>query len=275
MSRVALQAAVTMGQLQNKMDVIGNNMANVNTTGYKTRQSEFSSLLFQQLNNLTDPANAEGRLTPDGIRIGNGARLSNTTIDLKQGALKETGRLLDAALLKDNHLFQVSVTENGETETQFTRAGNFYLNPLENDQVMLTNENGHPMMGDAGPIVLADDFDGISITSSGAIEVTRNGNTEVEDQLSLVEAVRPQLLEAVGTNNFRLSEQTEANFNVDEIIPFVNPADVEIKTGALENSNVDMAKQMTDLVSSQRVYQLNARSISMSDQMQGLINQLR
>ncbi|MDC3416714.1 flagellar hook-basal body protein [Aquibacillus salsiterrae] len=275
MSRIAMQAAVTMGQLQNKLDVIGNNMANVDTTGFKTRNAEFSSLLVQQINNLSAPENAQGRLTPDGIRVGAGARMSNTTLDLKAGALKETGRALDLALLKGNHFFQIAVTENGETETRYTRAGNFYLNPLGNDQVAIATADGFPLLGADGPVVLADNMEAISITSTGAIEVTRNGQTAVEGQLQVVEAVRPRLLEATGNNNFRLSEQSLQAFDPGEIIPVADEAEVQIKSGSLENSNVDVAKQMTDLVTTQRVYQLNARSISMNDQMMGLINQLR
>ncbi|MYL59297.1 flagellar hook-basal body protein, partial [Virgibacillus halodenitrificans] len=72
MSRTMIQAAVTMNQLQSKLDLIGNNMANSETTGYKNRNADFSSLLFQQIDNLKDGANAVGRLTPDGVRIGSG-----------------------------------------------------------------------------------------------------------------------------------------------------------------------------------------------------------
>src|SRR5690554_1476060 len=130
MSRAMIQAAVTMNQLQNKLDVIGNNLANSQTTGYKSREADFSSLLTQQINNVTDQQNAEGRLTPDGIRIGSGAGLGSTNINLEMGAVRETGRELDVALLQPNHFFQIEVTENGETETRFTRDGAFFLQPV-------------------------------------------------------------------------------------------------------------------------------------------------
>src|SRR5690625_3361915 len=126
-----IQAAVTMNQLQNKLDVISNNLANSKTTGYKSRQANFASLLFQQMDNMTDPANAEGRLTPDGIRIGAGAKLGSVSSNLSTGAISETDRVLDTALLADNHLFQIQVTENGATETQYTRDGAFYLRSEE------------------------------------------------------------------------------------------------------------------------------------------------
>lgn len=271
-----LQAAVTMGQLQNKLDVIGNNMANVNTTGYKNRQTDFSSLLFQQMDNPSDPANEQGRMTPDGIRIGSGAKLSHTNIDLSAGAFQETGRALDVALLNENQLFQVNVTENGVTETRFTRDGSFYLNPINNGQsVMITNHNGEPVIGTNGPIVLAGGFEAISVNGEGMIQVTRNGEQQVEVQLEIVEAIRPRVLESAGTNNFRLPNLDELNYEPGEIIQAVGQDDVQLKSKALESSNVDIAKQMTDMLMTQRSYQFNAKTISTSDQMMGLVNQLR
>ncbi|MRH43946.1 flagellar hook-basal body complex protein [Aquibacillus halophilus] len=275
MSRMAIQAAVTMGQLQNKMDIIGHNMANVNTNGYKSRQADFSSLLFQQIDNLSNPEVENVRLTPDGIRVGNGAKLGHTNINLSQGTIADTGRSLDVALLADNHLFQVNVTENGITETQFTRSGTFYLNPLDDGTVMLTNKQGHPVVGENGPIIFADDFDSISFSNNGTIQVTRNGNTEVEGQLAIVEAIRPRLLEAAGDNNLRFGNVEGVQFNQGEIIQDVAANQVQLKSQALESSNVDIAKQMTELTLTQRAYQFNARSISMNDQMMGLVNQLR
>ncbi|MFD2044453.1 flagellar hook-basal body protein [Ornithinibacillus salinisoli] len=272
MSRMMIQAAVTMNQLQNKLDLIGHNLANSETTGYKNRNADFSSLLFQQINNMNNPANAEGRLTPDGVRVGSGAKLGSVNIDLSLGAIKETGRALDVALQESNHLFQIQVTENGVTETQYSRDGSFYLSPMENNQVMLTTKDGHPVLGANGPIVFADGFDDITIGDNGLINVSRGGQSELVGELSTVEAVRPRLLEAAGDNNFRLPNLDELGYAFDEIIQNVNPS---MKSGALENSNVDISKQMTDMILTQRSYQFNARTISTSDQMMGLINQLR
>src|SRR5690625_1338388 len=119
MSRTMIQAAVTMNQLQNKLDMIGHNLANSQTTGYKSRQTEFSSLLFQQMNNLTDEANLVGRVTPDGLRVGSGAKLGTINSDLSIGSLTETGRALDVALLEGDMFFQIEVAGDGTTETQY------------------------------------------------------------------------------------------------------------------------------------------------------------
>lgn len=268
-----IQAAVTMNQLQQKIDVIGNNLANSQTTGYKARQAEFASLLFQQINNLNDPANAEGRLTPDGVRVGSGAKLGSINIDLSVGSLQDTGRALDIALLQPNQLFQVSVTENDVTETRYTRDGAFYLSPITNNQVMLTTKDGDPVLGTTGQIIFDNGFDDIQVADNGLITVKRGMNTEVVGQLEVVEAVRPRLLEATGNNNFRLPTDLAAlGYNQAEIIQEV-PA--SLKSGTLETSNVNMGKELTDLITAQRSYQFNARTISMGDQMMGLVSQLR
>lgn len=267
-----IQAAVTMNQLQQKLDLIGNNLANSQTTGYKARNADFSSLLFQQINNMTDPANAQGRLTPDGVRVGSGAKLGSINVDLSLGTLKETGRALDVALMQPNHLFQISVTENNVTETRYTRDGSFYLSPLANNQVMLTTKDGDPVLGANGPITFADGFNDIQVTDDGQVTVRRGTNTEVVGQLTVVEAVRPRLLEATGNNNFRLPNLAELGFNQAEVIQGVQAS---VKSGTLESSNVNMSKELTDLITTQRAYQFNARTISMGDQMSGLINQLR
>lgn len=276
MSRMMIQAAVTMNQLQNKLDMIGNNLANSQTTGYKSRQTEFSSLLFQQMNNLTDEANLVGRETPDGLRVGSGAKLGTINSDLSIGSLTETGRTLDVALLVENMFFQIEVADDGVTQTQYTRDGSFYLNPMPNSQnVMLTTKDGDPVIGENGPIVMADGFDSIDIQSNGQVLVQRGNQTEIAGNLAIVEAVRPRLLEAVGQNAFRLPNLEQLGYNVNEIIQDVNPAGNLIKSHSLENSNVDIAQQMTEMMMTQRAYQFNARTISMSDQMSGLINTMR
>lgn len=276
MSRTMIQAAVTMQQLQHKLDMIGHNIANSQTIGYKSRQADFSSLLFQQINNLSDPANGEGRMTPDGIRVGSGAKLGAINIDLTLGSLRETDRPLDVALLNDNYLFQVEVTDGDVTETRYTRDGAFYLNPVNNNTAsMLTTKEGDPVLGDNDPIIISEGFDSIHIASNGQIIVGRGNQTEIAGTIQIVEAIRPRVLEATGQNFFRLPNLEELDYAMDEIIQTRAEEMNMLRSGALEQSNVDIAQQMTDMIMTQRSYQFNARTISMGDQMQGLINQLR
>lgn len=276
MSRMMIQAATTMNQLQNKLDLIGHNLANSQTTGYKSRHAEFTSLLHQQINNLNDPANMAGRLTPDGIRVGSGSKLGPTQVNLSVGSMIQTNRKLDTALLGENHLFQIQVEQDGVNQTQYTRDGAFYLSPVNNgESVMLTTKDGHPVMGVNGPIVMREGFEDIDILSDGQITVKRNNETEFVGQISVVEAVRPQLLEAVGNNNFIVPDLAALGYNVNDVIQAVNLYEDTLKSATLEASNVDLAQQMTDMLMTQRSYQFNARTISMGDQMLGLVNQLR
>lgn len=276
MSRSMIQAAVTMGQLQQKLDTIGHNLANSQTTGYKSRQAEFSSLLFQQIENLNHPANGTGRLTPDGIRIGSGARLGAINSNMNAGNIVTTDRMLDTALLRENYFYQIQVTENNVTEIRYTRDGAFYLSPVnDNGDLMLVTKDGHPVLGANGPIVIEPGFDSIQIQDNGQIIVSRNGQTETAGSLSVVEITRPRILEAAGNNMFRLPDLAALGYAFGEIVQAPANIDGMLKSGALEQSNVDIAEQMSELILTQRSYQFNARTISTSDQMMGLINQLR
>lgn len=277
MSRAMIQAAVSMNQLQHKLDVVSGNMANSQTTGYKTRDAQFASLLFQQINNNTAPENAQGRLTPDGIRVGNGAKLGSVNINLAPGTITETDRGLDTALLEENHLFQIQVEENGVQETQYTRDGAFYLSPTNNDQsLMLTTKDGNPVLGENGEaITFSSDVDDVVIQDDGQIVTTIGNQTESAGTLGIVDAVHPRMLEATGDNEFRLPDLDELGYNAGDIIQQVPYANDVLQSSALEQSNVDISKQMTDLINAQRSYQFNARTISTGDDMQGLINQLR
>jgi len=271
-----INAAVTMNQLQQKLDTIGNNMANANTAGYKSRQTDFSSLLFQQVNNMSDPANAAGRLTQEGIRVGSGARLGAVDMNHAAGSIKSTDRPLDVALRNPNQFFQMTVNENGVDSTLYTRDGSFYLSPQEGgDGLMLTTADGNTVMGVDGPLAVADGFESIEINSRGELIATRNGQTTVEGQLAVVQVVRPKMLEAAGSNSFRLPDLAGLGFAAADIIQQVGGGQDILETGALEQSNVDISKEMSELILTQRSYQFNARTISMGDQMMGLVNQLR
>ncbi|MDY0394206.1 flagellar hook-basal body protein [Virgibacillus halophilus] len=273
-SRSMIQAAVSMNQLQQKMDLIGNNLANSQTTGYKNRQTEFSSLLFQQINNMSGRENAEGRLTPEGIRVGSGARLGSVNTDFSTGSIQQTDRVLDTALLDDNHFFQIQVAGNGRNETQYTRDGSFYLQPsATGDTVTLTTGDGYPVVGENGPITIQNGFNAIDISSNGDIVVERNGQSQLAGKLAVTEAIRPRSLEAVGDNRFRIPDVSAAAAN--EIMNEV-PANQDIlQPKALETSNVDVSQEMSELLMAQRSYQFNSRTISMADQMSSLVNQLR
>lgn len=273
--RMMGQASAAMKALQHRLDTIGHNLANSNTHGYKARKVEFQSLLKQNINNLSDPNNARGRITPNGIRVGTGAKVGTTNSNLALGAMQVTGRNLDTMLLHENHFYQIRVQQDGVDEIRYTRNGAFYVTPLGNGQVELVTSDGYPVYGVNGPIRFNDHFDAIRINERGEVIVAYGTTDVVAGRLAIVEIVRPRLLEAVGDNAFRLPDLAALGYNLDEIVRMA-PGDVPlVKNQALETSNVSIQEEMTDMIITQRAYQLNARAITTADQMQGLINQLR
>lgn len=274
--RIMGQAHAAMNALQKKLDTIGHNLANSNTHGYKSRHVEFQSLLKQQINNLNDPNNAVGRRTPDGIRVGTGSKVGSTNSDLSIGSMQVTDRSLDTMLLHENHFYQIHVQRDGIDEVRYTRSGAFYVTPLADGQtVQLVTSEGYPVYGENGPIQFNANFDALLIDERGQVIATY-GNAEINvGTLAIVEITRPRLLQAVGENAFRLPNLDPLGYQFDEIVraPIGNEPLVQNKV--LEMSNVSIQDEMTEMIIAQRAYQLNARSITTADQMQGLVNQLR
>lgn len=270
------QAATTMNQLQKKLDVISHNLANLNTQGYKTRKTEFQSLLTQHLINLSDASNAVGRVTPDGIRVGTGAKVGSIQNHLAIGSMQRTDRALDTMLLHENHFYQIRVVENGIDEIRYTRDGAFYLSPINNgEQVELVTSEGHRVVGENGPIRFRGDFDDIKIDERGNVIINIGEQEYVVGTLDIVEITRPRLLEAAGSNGFRLPNLAELGYNFADIVQAPQTTDPLVQNGVIEMSNVQLQDEMTEMIIAQRAYQLNARAITTADQMQGLINQLR
>lgn len=279
--RSVITATNTMSQLQKQLDTIGHNLANIDTTGYKKRQVNFSELLSQQFTNQPDTTQEPGRLSPNGIRVGVGARLGNTNMMMTQGAIKTTGRELDIAFTKENQFLQVLVDEDGVQVPRFTRDGALYLTPVNDgtNRVALVSSNGDAVLDqDGDPILFVDGFKEIQITANGELSVIPVAGAPQLFNLSVVEITKPQLLQAAGQNQFALPDLAELGIGADEVFVALQGdlrGQVSMQQGALEQSNVDMATEMSDLLLTQRSYQFNAKSISISDQMMGLVNGIR
>lgn len=279
--RTMITATNTMSQLQKQLDTIGHNLANIDTTGYKKRQVNFSELLSQQFNNQPVTEQEEGRVTPNGIRVGVGARLGHTNMMMTQGAIKTTDRELDIAFTKENQFLQVLVDENGVQYPRFTRDGALYLSPANDgtNRVSLVTSGGHPVLDQDGePIVFVDNFKEIKISANGELTVVPEAGAPQTFDLSVVEINKPQLLQAVGQNQFALPDLAGLGIAANDVYVSLQGAlreQVSMQQGALEQSNVDLTTEMSDLMLTQRSYQFNAKSISISDQMMGLVNGIR
>jgi len=269
------QAATSMYHLQQQLDQIGHNLSNLQSSGYKTRNAEFSSLLSQHINNLTANENLQNRLTPDGIRVGTGGRLGSINYNFQIGAVQRTDRPLDVMLTNEQQFFEVIIQDGNDEEILLTRDGSFYLNPIGDNTLMLVTKDGHPINGVNGPIQFASQqIEDIQINDNGMVIVNRNGQQETVGTIGVTEIIQPRLLEAAGDNFLRIPNLAELGINEADILRIPQNGNL-MQSGVLEMSNVKVEEQMTQMMMAQRAYQFNARSISMADQMQGLINNIR
>lgn len=278
MNQSMITAAVSMGQLQKKLDVISNNVANVSTHGFKRRDVQFSDLLFQQLNNQPVANQEAGRNTLNGLRIGSGAKISQTNVRMEQGSIMRTERPLDLAMIEKGIFFEVLPTDDFD-QRRFTRDGAFYLseNPNNLAELYLVTSDGDFVMSKEGEaIAIPADYDTIKVSDTGVVEITlKDGNLVNVGELQLVRVTKPQLLENIGNNYFRFPNLDERGLQFADVLEQVSENEGQLMQGALEASNVDLSKELVELMVAQRSYQFNTRSISIADQMMGLVNNVR
>ncbi|MED3759817.1 flagellar hook-basal body protein [Peribacillus frigoritolerans] len=280
MNRTMMTATNALNQLQSKIDQISNNIANVDTTAFKKTQTSFNDLLTQSFNNQPGETKEKGRLTAPGIRQGTGAMLSKSQLVLSQGALKTTDRNLDAAFTRDDQFFTVSVQDDNGVNTRLTRDGAFYLSPNANDRMMLVTSAGHKVLDENGePILIEGNIKGIKISENGLLIVDTEEYGEKSFGLGIVSVKKPQFLDRLGGNllglpkNFNALGVTEVDIMTALTGDSRNRA--AVRQGTLESSNVDLSKEMTDLINVQRSYQFQSRAVTMADQMSGLVNGIR
>ncbi|MBP1157829.1 MULTISPECIES: flagellar hook-basal body protein [unclassified Paenibacillus] len=290
MNNSMIKSSVSMHALQQKLDLIANNIANVNTTGYKRREASFQDVLTSVQQQPTG-FQREGRLTPLGYNQGWGAKLVESQLNLAQGSLKATDSPLDTAI-EGNGLFEISAivldAENNPVQsTRWTRTGAFELSPsadpLDPDGMFLITKDGHYVVGaDNNPIRIPNNHR-ILIGTDGTIMAYNDaepGAVPIEaGQIKMVRVVRPQLLQQLGDNLYGMpANVTPAQ--QEEILQIVTAANnavdpITVRQGFLEQSNVNLSDEMTELMTVQRAYQLNSRAVSSSDQMLNLANSLR
>ena len=280
MNRTMITATNTLSQLQKQMDIVSHNMANIDTTGYKRREASFADLMFQQFNNQQNAAAEGNRLTPNGIRQGVGAKLAQSKIVMTQGNIKSTDRALDMAFTKEGQYFRVLEQGENGSAVRYTRDGAFYLTPLSDSETMLVTGDGYPVLDENNnPITINGQVKEYQVTENGRlIAIMENGGSR-EFNLGVVQVNKPQFLEQKGGNLLGLPENmAELNGTEEEILTELNGAmrnQIAIQQRALEQSNVDMSKEMTELINLQRSYQFQSRSVSIADQMMGLVNGIR
>ena len=270
MVRSLWSAATGMLAQQTAVDTISNNIANVNTTGYKTSQNEFKSLLYQELQTKTTTANGDTK--PTDSQVGLGVRSSSITTIFRQGAFLESSNNFAFAIQGDG-LFAVRTPDGG---TAYTRNGNFNVS-IGNDGLTLTDADGNPVLDTTGkPIVFEKDMtsSNITVTSDGEFCYPDDkGNAKsLGIRIGVWQFNNPSGLEKkdsslyleTAASGVALNESTSNNLKKSTIAQ-----------GYLENSNVQLADEMVNLIIAQRAYEANSRAITTTDTMMQQANQLR
>ncbi len=272
-------ASTTMRELQKKIDIIANNISNVNTTGYKRQEANFSDALVQSINRQASPSNEVGRLTPNGLRIGAGAKIAQASLHTEQGLISKTDRALDLMIQGKSGFFRVA----SEGNTYYTKDGSFQVQPILNSkQVNLVTSSGDSILNSNNrPISFDADFNSITVNENGTMEVTYKDAQKqaTKIQLSIAVINRENLLEKVGANRYQLpdTEELQMGNGTLELVNLAQQpnASIKITQGALEMSNVDLTNEMTELIATQRLLQSQGKAISFADDMMGLVNTIR
>jgi flagellar basal-body rod protein FlgG len=253
MMRALNTAATGMAAEQTKVDVIANNIANVNTTGFRRSRAEFQDLVYQTLRAPGAPS-GDGQKLPTGLQLGQGTRTVSTAQIHLQGTMQQTGGNLDVAI-EGSGFFQVT-RPNGQIA--YTRAGN-----LKTDaEGRLVTVDGYTV---DPAITIPPDATSITISANGVVSVTQPTQTAAQEvgQLTLTGFANPAGLQAIGRSLFVASDVSGQPIQA-------RPGEEGLGTlsqGFLEGSNVEVVNEMIDLISSQRAYEINQRVITAADEM--------
>lgn len=255
-------AATGMDAQQTRVEVISNNLANMNTTAYMARRAEFSDLHYQIQRAAGASSSADGSVVPEGVQLGLGVRTASISMDISQGTLTSTSGDLDLAI-EGKGFFEITLPSG---EPAYTRDGAF----KRTGEGVIVNSEGYRLAGD---ITIPEDARFVSINAEGEVSAQFDGQPEGQllGTINLVSFANGKGLEALGGNLYR---ETAAS----------GPAVVgragqdglgTLRQGYLEESNVDVVQQISELIEAQRGYELNSKVISAADQMLGATTQIR
>lgn len=255
-------AASGMAAQQTRVDVISNNIANMSTTAYRPRVAEFSDLMYQQHLTPGTITSQTGTLVPAGIQIGTGVRPSTVSMEITQGALRQTDAELDIAI--DGAGFLELTLPSGEPA--YTRDGKLSRSPTGE----LVTMDGFPL---ADGIVIPEDARRISISRDGEVVAYFADVPEGQSigTISLVRFINEKGLEALGDNMYR---ETQASGPANRLVPGTDGVGL-LRQGFIEDSGVDVVKEISDLIEAQRGYELNSKVITASDEMLSATTRMR
>jgi len=246
---------------QTRMAVISNNLANVNTTGFKKSRAIFEDLLYQNVRQVGAQSSQNTEL-PTGLQIGTGVRTVATEKHHSQGTIQQTGQSLDVSV-SGRGFFQILRPDG---DISYTRDGSFKLD----SSGQLVTSGGYPL---EPSITIPEDSLSVTIGVDGTVSVLQpgSGTPSQVGNITLADFVNPTGLDPIGENQFResLSSGTPTVGTPGETGVGL------ISQGSLETSNVNVVEEMVSMIETQRAYEMNSKAISTSDQMmQGLIQAL-
>ncbi len=255
-------ASTGMLAQQLNVEVISNNIANMNTTGFKRQRAEFQDLLYQNLRRIGSASSDAGTIVPSGVQLGAGVRANAVYRITEQGNLTSTSNPYDLAINGEGY-FRIQLPSG---EDAYTRAGAFSVDP----QGQLVTQDGYVV---SPGITIPTDAIDVAINTSGTVEVKLAGQSTPQNVGQLELAIFPNEagLEAIGDNLFL---ETPASGAPQTGVPG-STGYGDIRQGFLETSNVNPVQEVTNLIAAQRAYEMNSKVISTSDEMLAQVTQLR
>ncbi len=261
MIRGLYTAATGMNSMQHQIDVTSNNIANVNTTGFKQDRAEFQDLMYETLN-YTAGRTSQTTLNPTGIDVGLGVRVSGIQKNFNEGDLKLTSNPLDLAI-EGKGFFKITLPSG---EIAYSRNGAFKLN----SEGSIVNGSGYLLEPE---IVIPDNVLDVSIAKDGTVTAkdSQTGTDVDLGQITIADFVNPAGLIPLGDSLFM---QSDASGDVLE----GNPSEEQfgsVQQGMIELSNVKLVNEMVDLITAQRAYEANSKAITTTDSMLDTVNRLK
>lgn len=252
--RALRTAATGMMAQQLNVEVISNNIANMNTVGFKRQRAEFQDLLYQNIERMGAQSSAAGTVVPTGIQIGSGVKAGSVYRITEQGSPTSTGNTYDLAI-NGRGYFQILLPSG---DTAYSRAGNFAVN----GEGQLVTDDGYTVQPE---IAIPQDARDVIISPTGQVQILTAGDPEpqIVGQLELALFFNEAGLEAIGDNLF-LETAASGPANAGA------PGDVgfgQLMQGYTEASNVDAVSEITALIVAQRAYEMNSKVISTADEM--------
>ena len=252
--RALYTAATGMAAQELNVQVISNNIANLRTTGFKKQRAAFQDLIYDHVRRVGAQASDQGTILPVGVDIGGGVKTVGTPRQMTQGTLSQTGNDLDIAI-RGEGFFKIQMPDG---TFQYTRDGTFQMD----NTGRVVNAQGNPVQP---TITIPQNASGLTVNAQGQVSVTLPGTTTstVIGQIGLTRFINKGGLQPVGNNLFTDTPSSGP--------PQDGLATAEgfgtINQGSLEQANVDVVFEMSDLIAAQRAYEMNAKVITAADQM--------